>query len=230
MRIFTRFILFFSIFVLFSSFGCSTKTKVKGDKSIDDAKTGEDTQTKKNSGWAKTDTSGVTSSVTLNNSGAKSNNNAKNGAMEENLQGEKLARAIGSTDNSGGKSDEELKKETEALENRFEELQKIYFDYDSSDIRDEARETLQSDADLIKNKLTNDILIEGHCDERGTDEYNLALGQRRAESVKTYLVALGVPEMRMTTISYGEAKPDVQGNDEAAWKFNRRAILKEIKE
>ncbi|MCZ6463003.1 MAG: peptidoglycan-associated lipoprotein Pal [Proteobacteria bacterium] len=98
----------------------------------------------------------------------------------------------------------------------------IYFDLDRSEIREDARPVLRTNADQIKNAGTV-LTIEGHCDERGNEEYNLALGERRAYSVKKYLVNLGVPASELRTVSYGEAKPAVQGHDEQAWRWNRRA-------
>lgn len=98
----------------------------------------------------------------------------------------------------------------------------IYFDYDRADVRPDQRDALRANADKIKSMTTN-VVIEGHCDERGSEEYNLALGERRAESVRRYLVDLGVPAGRLSTVSFGESRPAVQGHDESAWRYNRRA-------
>ena len=99
----------------------------------------------------------------------------------------------------------------------------INFDFDSSIIRPDAREILIVNADfLLKNRISS-IVIEGHCDERGTAEYNMALGQRRAQETKKYLVNLGIKESTITTISYGEERPLDPGNTEEAWAKNRRA-------
>ncbi len=103
------------------------------------------------------------------------------------------------------------------------ELANIHFDFDKSTLRPEDRKILKGHADwLMKNKDVN-IIVEGHCDERGTTEYNLALGERRATETKKYLVELGVPEARIKTISYGEERPLDPGHDEKAWAKNRRA-------
>jgi peptidoglycan-associated lipoprotein len=106
----------------------------------------------------------------------------------------------------------------------------IHFDFDRYDILANAKPTLQSMADwLIKNKSVM-LLIEGHCDERGTNEYNLALGDRRAKATKDYLVALGIASGRIQIISYGEEKPLCAEKTEDCWQKNRRAhfvILKE---
>lgn len=103
-------------------------------------------------------------------------------------------------------------------------LNAIFFDFDSSTLSTTARDTLSGNASVLLNKHTGiKIQIEGHCDERGSAEYNLALGERRAKSALNYLVTLGVPASRLSTISYGEEKPADQGHDEAAWSKNRRA-------
>jgi len=103
------------------------------------------------------------------------------------------------------------------------DLQTIYFDYDQSAIRSDQRDGLRSDAEAIKARPELKVVtLEGNCDERGSEEYNLALGERRAHSVKNYLIDLGVPAARMRTVSFGESKPAVAGHDESAWKWNRR--------
>ena len=99
----------------------------------------------------------------------------------------------------------------------------INFDFDSSIIRPDAREILKVNADFfLKNRISS-IVIEGHCDERGTAEYNMALGQKRAQETKTYLINLGINESILKTISYGEERPLDPGNNEEAWAKNRRS-------
>jgi peptidoglycan-associated lipoprotein len=103
-------------------------------------------------------------------------------------------------------------------------LETIYFDFDRANIRDDAVPLLRTNATAIqKNPSWGRVTIEGNCDERGSEEYNLALGERRADSVKRYLIDLGVPATRLDTVSFGEAKPAVPGHDESAWRWNRRA-------
>jgi peptidoglycan-associated lipoprotein len=102
------------------------------------------------------------------------------------------------------------------------DLQTVYFDFDSSAIRADARDALMANAGKIK-ASSGTVTIEGHCDERGSNEYNLALGERRASAVKRYLVDLGVASSRLRTVSFGEERPAVQGHDESAWRYNRRA-------
>jgi peptidoglycan-associated lipoprotein len=101
-------------------------------------------------------------------------------------------------------------------------LEPVYFDYDQSLIRDDQRATLGNNANAIKGMKLAKVTVEGHCDERGSDEYNLALGERRANAVKQYLVDSGV-SASVDTVSYGESRPAVQGSDESAWRMNRRA-------
>lgn len=98
----------------------------------------------------------------------------------------------------------------------------IPFEYDKANLTSEAREILARKAKWLQANLNVSVIFEGHCDERGTTEYNMALGDRRAQSVKNYLIDLGVSGSRMTTISFGEEKPLDPGHDEAAWSKNRR--------
>jgi peptidoglycan-associated lipoprotein len=99
----------------------------------------------------------------------------------------------------------------------------VYFAFDDYTLDTSAQGKLQGLADHMKATQGAVVQVEGHCDERGSIEYNLALGERRAQSVKNYLTQLGVEGSRLSTISYGEEKPAVEGHDEAAWEKNRRA-------
>jgi peptidoglycan-associated lipoprotein len=116
---------------------------------------------------------------------------------------------------------------TVTLEQRLSDVQDAYFDYDKSDIRSDARDVLTRDAAAIKGILADfpnaSIVVEGHCDERGSAEYNLGLGDRRATSAKDFLVQLGVPADRLRTISYGKERPVCTESNEACWQRNRRA-------
>ncbi len=102
----------------------------------------------------------------------------------------------------------------------------VYFDFDSNVVKDEYRPLVQAHARYMVDHRDTRIRIEGNCDERGSREYNLALGQRRAEAVKKIMTVLGAPEGRIETISYGEEKPVAMGHDEASWAKNRRADIK----
>ncbi len=114
-----------------------------------------------------------------------------------------------------------------SIETALSSVIDAYFDYDSSDIREDARNALSRDSDAIK-KILQDfpsarLAVEGHCDERGSAEYNLGLGDRRATAAKEFLMQLGVPADRLTTISYGKERPQCTESNEACWQKNRRA-------
>jgi peptidoglycan-associated lipoprotein len=101
-------------------------------------------------------------------------------------------------------------------------LQDAFFDFDKSVIRPDTKQALDENIVWLHNNLGVRIVVEGHCDERGTNEYNLALGERRAKAVRDYLVAGGIDRDRISTISYGEERPFCLGHDESAWQCNRR--------
>lgn len=101
---------------------------------------------------------------------------------------------------------------------------RVFFDYDSSDLDDSAQRTLQRQAEWMKMNPDVVVTLEGHCDERGTREYNLALGERRANSAKNYLVSLGINSSRLSIISYGKEYPEDPASNEIAWSKNRRAV------
>lgn len=107
-----------------------------------------------------------------------------------------------------------------------ENMRKVYFEFDQSRLTTDSRAVLQANAQWLRDHPNIPVQIEGHCDERGTIEYNLALGERRAMSVRNYLVSLGIPADRLYTISYGEEKPAVLGHDEESWAQNRRSEFK----
>lgn len=112
--------------------------------------------------------------------------------------------------------------------NRMDVLRTIHFDYDESEIRPDQRPVLQDNAEWLREHPGVTILVEGHCDERGTREYNQALGERRAEAARQYLVSLGVDADRIQIISYGEERPVAQGSNEQAWARNRRADFRAV--
>jgi len=105
-------------------------------------------------------------------------------------------------------------------------LEQIRFAYDQATLSDQARNILAANATILQLAPDSKVSIEGHCDDRGSDEYNLSLGERRAQSVKVYLVSLGIAPQRLKTISYGEEKPLDTANNEIAWAKNRRAEFK----
>jgi peptidoglycan-associated lipoprotein len=107
--------------------------------------------------------------------------------------------------------------------NRNSPLRPVFYSLDSAEIDQAGQQVLQGDAEVLKKYASWQITIEGHCDERGTAEYNLALGERRATAARTYLLSLGVPADRIKIVSYGKEFPFDPGHDEAAWSKNRRA-------
>jgi peptidoglycan-associated lipoprotein len=106
------------------------------------------------------------------------------------------------------------------------ESEKIYFDYDKADLKPEAQTALEKKAKFLQANSMYSLTIDGNCDERGTNEYNLALGQRRADAAKNFLASLGISADRITANTYGEEKPVDMGHDEAAWSQNRRDEFK----
>jgi peptidoglycan-associated lipoprotein len=107
--------------------------------------------------------------------------------------------------------------------NRDSPLKPLYFGLDSAEVSSDGQQVLQANAAVIKQYPAWQVTIEGHCDERGTAEYNLALGERRALAAKTYLVSLGIPADKLRTVSYGKEFPFDPGHDDSAWSKNRRA-------
>ena len=101
---------------------------------------------------------------------------------------------------------------------------RVFFNYDSSDLDSDAQELLQDQVAWLKQYSDTSVIVEGHCDERGTREYNLALGEKRAQSVKNYLISLGISSDRISTISYGKERPAVVGSNDGAWAQNRRSV------
>ena len=101
---------------------------------------------------------------------------------------------------------------------------RVFFNYDSSDLDSDAQELLQDQVAWLKQYSDVSVIVEGHCDERGTREYNLALGEKRAQSVKNYLISLGISSDRISTISYGKERPADVGSNDGAWAQNRRSV------
>jgi peptidoglycan-associated lipoprotein len=121
-------------------------------------------------------------------------------------------------------SEEDMASQDMSAEEKAEQIfQDVLFDYDRYDIRDEARSVLDSVASFLNDEKDLNIAIEGHCDERGTNEYNLALGEKRAKGTKNYLVSLGISPERVTVVTYGEEKQLCMDQNEACWQQNRRA-------
>jgi len=124
-----------------------------------------------------------------------------------------------------GGVDVETNVESEGAANALLEQTTVYFDFDRSSIRPEFKEILNAHAQYLIDNPAAKVVLEGHCDERGTVEYNLALGERRANTTKRYLVVQGVPANQIEIVSYGEERPAQIGSTEAAWAKNRRAEI-----
>lgn len=119
--------------------------------------------------------------------------------------------------------------ELQAAEAARRALARIYFDYDSYALSQTARDTLYTNAEYLLKKYKGRVRLEGHCDERGSDEYNLALGENRAKTAMNYLVTLGVPAEQLSIVSFGKERPLDPGHDEAAWAKNRRVEFDIVK-
>lgn len=129
-----------------------------------------------------------------------------------------------SANSSGSISDSDINSElADSDSGRAGGLQTIHYDYDSSTLSGEARQTLENNAAIMKENSSYKIQVEGHTDERGGIQYNIALGERRANAAKAYLVDKGIDASRITSISYGKEKPLDEGHSEDAWSKNRRA-------
>ena len=132
------------------------------------------------------------------------------------------------TDTAKGPTVEPLPTDVEQLNRTVQErgmVRDAFFSYDESTLSSDAQSALTTSANFLKQNANYNVLIEGHCDERGTEQYNLALGDRRAAIVRDYLITLGVEAGRIRTVSYGEERPFAEGHSEAAWVQNRRAHL-----
>lgn len=127
-------------------------------------------------------------------------------------------------------TDEPVADLTEVLARHQEALRDVFFEYDSSELNSAALEALMFDAGYLMSNTGFRVLLEGHCDERGTVDYNLALGERRAQAVYQYLTNYGVPSGRLSTVSYGKERPFVRGSDEYAHSQNRRVHLRVLPE
>ena len=120
---------------------------------------------------------------------------------------------------------EEARMKAEAAAREARSYDATYFDYDKASIRDDQKPLLTKDADKLKMNADMKVTVEGHCDERGTVEYNLALGQKRADAAKSFLVKTGIAADRLKTVSYGKERPADSGHSEAAWAKNRRVEI-----
>jgi peptidoglycan-associated lipoprotein len=135
---------------------------------------------------------------------------------------EKVEEATPRAENPALNEQELFEQKTIADLNRDGALKRIHFDFDEYQIREDMKALLQANAEWLLHHGTVEVLIEGHCDERGTEEYNIALGEKRAEAAKNYLASLGVKTAKIKIVSYGKSRPLVTGTDEASFYENRR--------
>ena len=159
-------------------------------------------------------TSASSSVASTSDSGSSSTTSSSSGSTSS-------TSSTSSTADSGGSSysyDTDLKTALIKVGDR------VLFGYDSSELDDEDRSVLDNQAEFLNQNPSLKVTIEGHCDERGTREYNLALGEKRASSVKDYLTSLGINSDRISVVSYGKERPQVLGSNKAAWSMNRRSV------
>ena len=135
----------------------------------------------------------------------------------------KKASSDSSMSSPDSSSDSSLELNGDSDSNKAGGLSTIFFEYDSSSLSSSARSTLEGNVSFLKDNSDVEIQVEGHCDERGGVQYNLALGERRAKAVRDYMVAMGIKKSRITTISFGKERPLAFGHDNSAWGQNRRA-------
>ena len=152
---------------------------------------------------------------------AEANRAAQQQAEAERQRREAEAAAIAEAAQPVLSAQEMREQKLEALRNN----QVVYFDFDRSAIQSDSYTILDEHADFLVKNPGQSIVIEGHCDRRGTPEYNIALGERRAKSIETYLLNAGVSSSQLSVVSYGEEKPAVMGDTEAAFAKNRRGVL-----
>jgi peptidoglycan-associated lipoprotein len=144
-------------------------------------------------------------------------------SMDSDMQ-EEQAESMDESMDSMDKSEEERGPVPGSDEDFYSLGDRVFFDLDKFSLKAAARRVLERQADWLNTYENVSITIEGHCDERGTREYNLALGERRASALKNYLISLGVDPGRISTLSYGKERPDALGSNEAAWSQNRRGV------
>ncbi len=130
--------------------------------------------------------------------------------------------ALGPTDGTAGYGSLMNPDDLQAVASQFAP---VFFDYDSAQVAASERSKLDAVAEYLRGNSSIGLVVEGHCDERGSNEYNLALGERRAQAVRAYVIGLGIASERIKTVSYGEEQPAAFGHDEASWSQNRRATF-----
>ena len=154
-------------------------------------------------------------SSTSSNSGSSSSGSSSSGSSDSSASSGSSSTETGSTSYSY---------DTDPKTALIKVGDRVLFGYDSSDLDDDDRAILNNQSKFLNQNPSLKVTIEGHCDERGTREYNLALGEKRASSVKDYLISLGINSERISVVSYGKERPQVLGSNKAAWSMNRRSV------
>jgi peptidoglycan-associated lipoprotein len=168
---------------------------------------------------------GAAGSSASESSAASSSTSSSSGSGSDSSSGSSSSSSSStSTSDSTSGSDSSLTYDTNPQTALIKVGDRVHFDYDSAELDDDSRTTLDRQVEFLNQNPSIMITVEGHCDERGTREYNLALGEKRASSVKDYLIASGVNSARISTVSYGKERPQVLGSNSAAWKMNRRSV------
>ena len=168
---------------------------------------------------------GAAGSSASESSAASSSTSSSSGSGSDSSSGSSSSSSSStSTSDSTSGSDSSLTYDTNPQTALIKVGDRVHFDYDSAELDDDSRATLDRQVEFLNQNPSIMITVEGHCDERGTREYNLALGEKRASSVKDYLIASGVNSARISTVSYGKERPQVLGSNSAAWKMNRRSV------
>ena len=168
---------------------------------------------------------GAAGSSASESSAASSSTSSSSGSGSDSSSGSSSSSSSStSTSDSTSGSDSSLTYDTNPQTALIKVGDRVHFDYDSAELDDDSRATLDRQVEFLNQNPSIMITIEGHCDERGTREYNLALGEKRASSVKDYLIASGVNSARISTVSFGKERPQVLGSNSAAWKMNRRSV------
>ena len=168
---------------------------------------------------------GAAGSSASESSAASSSTSSSSGSGSDSSSGSSSSSSSStSTSDSTSGSDSSLTYDTNPQTALIKVGDRVHFDYDSAELDDDSRATLDRQVEFLNQKPSIMITVEGHCDERGTREYNLALGEKRASSVKDYLIASGVNSARISTVSFGKERPQVLGSNSAAWKMNRRSV------
>lgn len=150
-------------------------------------------------------------------------------ARQAALKAEQLKDQLVKYDESAGQKSTPGISVDQSAETAKSALARIHFDYDSYALSQSSRDTLYNSAEYLLKKYKGKVRLEGHCDERGSDEYNLALGENRAKAAMNYLLTLGVPAEQLSIVSYGKERPLVNGHDEESWARNRRVEFDIVK-